>query len=294
MRVLVIGGTGMLGHKLYQSLNEPIDTWVTVRGNPRELAKYGFYCPDRVIGGIDATDSDQVRQTLEKVRPHVVINCVGLIKQHPLAKKPEACITVNALLPHRLAELSADFDARLIHISTDCVFAGTKGGYVESDLTDAEDLYGRTKALGETTAPNSLTLRTSIIGRELAGDYGLIEWYLANANQPVKGFTHARFSGFTTIELARVVRKVLLEHSELTGLYQVSSDPIDKCSLLHIARQAYGLNHEIERSDELRIDRTLNSTRFRTATGYEPPSWPAMIREMSLDRTPYDSWRENE
>src|ERR1044072_6455940 len=226
MRVLILGGTGMLGHKLFQTLEEPLDAFATVRGNPLELARYSFFCPDRVIGGVDATNYDQVRRPMDLVKPKAVINCVGLIKQHPMAKAPEACIRVNALLPHRLAAISAEFGARFVHISTDCVFDGVRGDYTESDLTNAEDLYGRTKALGETTAPNAITLRTSIIGRELAGSYGLVEWFLSQRDPPATGFTHAVFTGLTTLELSRVIQMVLVDHPELTGLYQLSSDPI--------------------------------------------------------------------
>lgn len=282
----------MLGHKLYQTMVEPLDAWATVRGNPAELAKYSFYCPDRVIGGTDATHEDQVRKAMDQVQPQAVINCVGLIKQHPMAKSPEACITINALLPHRLAAISAEYGARFVHISTDCVFAGTKGGYRETDLTDAEDLYGRTKALGETTAPNAITLRTSIIGRELGSAFGLVDWFLSQRDKPVNGFTKAVFSGFTTQELSRVIQTVLREHPALTGLYQVSSDPIDKDSLLRLTRDAYGLSTLIEPSGDFKIDRSLDSTLFRSTTGYRPPTWPEMIRDMAADPTPYDSWRD--
>jgi dTDP-4-dehydrorhamnose reductase len=282
----------MLGHKLYQTTGEPLDAWVTSRGEANSLAKYGFYCPDRVIGGVDANDPDSLRRALDKVQPDAVVNCIGLIKQHPLAKDPEACITTNALLPHQLAKLSAEYGARFVHVSTDCVFAGTKGKYTEADLTDAEDLYGRTKALGETAAPNAITLRTSIIGRELTGGFGLVEWFLSQRGNAVKGFTEAWFSGFTTHELSSVIREVLLQHPTLTGIYQVSSAPIDKCSLLRLLDAAYQAGTRIEPKDEFRIDRTLDSSAFRSATGYQPPAWPDMIREMAADSTPYDSWRK--
>lgn len=293
MRVLILGGTGMLGHKLFQTLEEPVEVFATVRGNPIELARYSFFCPDRIIGGIDVTQEDRVRYAMDAVKPNAVINCVGLIKQHPGAKAPEACITINALLPHRLAAISADYGARFVHVSTDCVFKGDRGKYTEDDLTDADDLYGRTKALGETAATNAITLRTSIIGRELQGSYGLVEWFLSQRDQAVKGFTHAVFSGFTTLELSRVIQKVLLDHPELSGLYQVSSDPIDKDSLLRLIRDAYGFATSIEPNGDLRIDRSLDSTRFRKATGHTPPAWPQMIRDMCADPSPYDSWRDN-
>lgn len=280
----------MLGHKLCQTMADPFDAWTTVRGNPSQLARYGFYCPDRVLGGIDATDDASLRKAMETVRPHAVVNCVGIVKQQPLGNDPLACITINALLPHKLASLAAEHGARLIHISTDCVFDGKRGSYKESDLTDAEDLYGRSKALGETAAHNAVTLRTSIIGRELTSSFGLVEWFLAQKGR-AKGYTEAKFSGFTTQELSRVIQSVLLDHPHLSGIYQVSSAPIDKFTLLGLIRDAYGLKIEIEPSADVRIDRTLDSTVFRSTTGYRPPDWPAMIREMAADLTPYDKWR---
>lgn len=291
MNVLILGGTGMLGHKLYQMMGGSLDAWVTVRGQASSPARYGFYCPDRVIGGVDARDEDSIRRAIEAVRPGTVINCIGLIKQHPLAKDPEACIAINALLPHRLASMCADFDARLIHISTDCVFDGARGGYRESDLTSAEDLYGRTKALGETSAPNAVTLRTSIIGRELNGGYGLVEWFLVQGDSEANAYTNAFFSGFTTHELSRVIERVILDHAALTGVYQVSSDPIDKASLLELLRASYETKTRLRPIDEPRIDRTLDSTLFRKLTGYRPPTWPDMVREMASDATPYAHWR---
>ena len=293
MKTLILGGTGMLGHKLYQSLSDPIDAWVTVRGEARSVSRYGFFCPDRVIGNIDATNLDSIRNIVATLKPQVVINCIGIVKQQPLGNDPVACISINALLPHQIAELCAEFGARLIHISTDCVFDGTRGAYTEQDTTNALDLYGRSKALGETSASNALTLRTSIIGRELSTQFGLVEWFLAQRGTTAKGFTHALFSGFTTHELSRVIQSVILEHPELNGIYQVSSDPIDKYSLLNLMNGSFGANVEIEPSDELRIDRTLDSTRFRTKTGYCPPSWSEMVEEMASDITPYDLWRVN-
>ncbi|HVT13171.1 MAG TPA: SDR family oxidoreductase [Fimbriimonadaceae bacterium] len=292
MKVLILGGTGMLGHKLYQTMGEPFDAWVAVRREASSLARYSFYCPDRVIGGVDASHEASIRGAIETVRPDAVVNCIGLIKQHPLAKNPEACISINALLPHRLASMCAEFGARFVHISTDCVFAGPRGGYKESDLTDAEDLYGRTKALGETAAANAVTLRTSIIGRELEGGYGLVEWFLAQGDAETNAYSNAFFSGFTTHELTRVIESVILDHPGLTGIYQVSSDPIDKASLLGLLRESYGTNTPLRPLAEPRIDRTLDSSLFRKATGYRPPAWPEMVREMASDATPYALWRK--
>jgi dTDP-4-dehydrorhamnose reductase len=289
--MLILGGTGMLGHKLYQTVKDPIEAFVTVRGDVRSLSKFSFYCPDQVIGGIEATDLASIRKAIEQVKPDVVVNCVGIVKQQPLGDDPIACLTINSLLPHQLAGLCSEYNSRLIHISTDCVFDGKKGGYTENDLTNAEDLYGRSKALGETSAPNAITLRTSIIGRELSTDLGLVDWFLSQRNKAAKGFNHALFSGLTTQELSRVIQSVALNHKNLSGIHQVSTAPIDKHTLINLLNHAFEAGVTISPSDQLKIDRTLDSTSFRSLTGYKPTSWPEMVQEMAADQTPYELWR---
>ena len=291
MKVLILGGTGMLGHKLYQSLKSPIEAFVTVRGDARSLARFGFYCPDQIVGGVEATDLASIRNAIETVRPDVVVNCVGIVKQQSLGNDPIACISINALLPHQLANLCSEYGARLIHISTDCVFDGAKGGYNESDLTNATDLYGRSKAMGETSAANAVTLRTSIIGRELTTELGLVDWFLSQRGKKVNGFTNAIFSGLTTQELSRVIQSVILDHQDLSGLYQVSVAPIDKHALLVLLNAAFNAGVEIAPSDEFKCDRSLDSTLFRSRTGYEPSTWESMVREMADDSNPYELWR---
>ncbi len=291
MRVLVLGGTGMLGHKLVQCLPAPIEAYATVRTNPERLQKFGFYCPDHVVPRVDANDFSSIERAFNLVEPDAVVNCIGIVKQHALAKDPIATLTVNALLPHRLNGLCRDNNARLVHVSTDCVFDGTKGDYTEDDSTTAEDLYGRTKALGEVTDGPGLTLRTSIIGRELVCGTGLVEWFLSQKGGSVRGFRQARFSGLTTQELANVVAKVLLEHRELTGLWQVAGEPIDKNSLLNLLNESFKSRTEIVADNSVRVDRALDGAAFRSATGYAAPCWKTMVARLAADPTPYDSWR---
>jgi dTDP-4-dehydrorhamnose reductase len=165
--------------------------------------------------------------------------------------------------------------------------------YVEEDVADAEDLYGRTKYLGEIDGAGCLTLRTSIIGRELQTSSGLVEWFLSNHGGTVRGFSRAIYSGFTTLALARIIAGVLEHHPTLNGLYHVSSEPIDKYQLLRLLRDAYDLSIGIEPYPEVQIDRSLDSSRFRALTGLQPPTWPDMIRQMAEDATPYRKWRTN-
>ena len=213
------------------------------------------------------------------MRPDVVVNCVGLVKQLADANDPLQAVPINTLLPHRLAALCLATGARLVHISTDCVFSGAKGNYLETDFPDAYDLYGRSKLLGEVDYPHAITLRTSIIGHELSGHRSLVNWFLAQQGA-VKGFTRAIFSGLPTVELATVVRDFVLPLKELHGLYHVSAKAINKFDLLQLLAKAYGKNIEIIPSANLVIDRSLNSSRFKDATGYLSGEWSTLVQRM--------------
>jgi len=176
----------------------------------------------------------------------------------------------------------------MIHISTDCIFSGKRGNYTEADQSDAEDLYGRTKFLGEVSyTPHTITLRTSIIGRELRNRLGLMEWFLAQKGT-IKGYRNAIFTGFTTDELSRIILNYVIPRTDLTGIYQVSSNPISKYDLLMLANDAFEKNITITPDDEYKCDRSLDSTRFREATGYKPPSWPEMIAELAIPSPLYE------
>jgi dTDP-4-dehydrorhamnose reductase len=291
MRVLILGGGGMLGHKLWQSYHDRFDTWVTVRSGYPDYARYQLFDPRRMLGGVEAFDFDTVVRAFAIVRPEVVINCIGIIKQLPTAKDPIISLTVNTLFPHRLAYLCQAAGARLIHISTDCVFSGRQGIYTEADVSDAEDLYGRTKFLGEVDAPGCLTLRTSIIGREMCTSSGLVEWFLSQRGRQVHGYTQAIYSGFTTLTLAQIIADVLERHPNLSGVYHVSSDPISKYDLLVLLREAFDVQIEIQPDAEIKIDRSLNSRRFRETVGFSPPTWAMMLQALAADPTPYEEWR---
>lgn len=285
MRVLVLGVTGMLGHDVFKVLQASplLDVWGTLRSSV-SLSYFNGKRHEQMLSGIDVLDQDALTSALARVRPDVVINCVGLIKQLADASDPLVAVPINALLPHRLAKLCVLGGARLIHISTDCVFSGSKGLYVESDFSDAEDLYGRSKYIGELhNNPNAVTLRTSIIGHELGSNNALIDWFLSQEGC-IKGYRKAIFSGLPTVELARVIRDYVIPTRQLHGLYHVSVDPIDKYSLLNLVAEAYGKDIEIEPDDHVQIDRSLDSTLFRNATGYIPPTWRELVEGMRDQR----------
>ena len=180
MRVLILGGSGMLGHKLSLEFRDSFDTWITLRHEHEGGKWLELFERAKVIRGVDVTVEDKVRRAIAVSEPDVVINCVGLVKQRPEAEDPVLSIKLNSLFPHQLANLCAREGTRMIHISTDCVFSGQKGMYSEDDVADARDIYGKTKYLGEISDRGCLTLRTSIIGRELHTSNGLVEWFLGN------------------------------------------------------------------------------------------------------------------
>ncbi len=283
----------MLGHKLWQTFAGRFDTRVTFRQSPDAYGSFGIFDPARCVGHVSAQNFDDVARALASVGPQVVVNCVGIVKQNAAANNPVASITVNSLFPHRLAHVCRTAGARLIHLSTDCVFSGRKGNYCESDLTDAQDLYGRTKVLGEVDYENCLTLRTSMIGRELQTSHGLIEWFLAQRGKSVRGFKRAVFSGFTTAALADVIGNVIANYPQLRGTWHVAADPINKFDLLSLVKQTYELDVQIEPDETFVCDRSLDGGRFRQATGFTPRPWPEMIRQMAHDTTPYEEIRRN-
>jgi dTDP-4-dehydrorhamnose reductase len=280
-KILVVGAAGMLGHALFSVLSGRSD--LEVRGTVRTIEGLDrWFSPDllgRIRGGVDAGRFDTVLRALDAVRPDLVVNCIGIIKQLPDAKDPVVSISVNSLFPHLLAQVCTKAAVRLVHISTDCVFSGEKGNYRESDRPDATDLYGLTKLLGEVDLPGCVTLRTSIIGHELSGKHGLVEWFLSQ-EKTVKGFARAVFSGFPTVEMARIVAERIIPENRLSGLYHVSSEPISKYDLLRLVAEQYGKSIGIERDEEFTCDRSLDSSRFREVTGYEPPAWPELVARM--------------
>ncbi len=290
-RVLIFGAAGAIGHKLYQIYKDRFEVWGTVRSSYENYSKYNIFDPEHIVGGVDVTGFDKIVEVIGMIQPDVVINCIGIIKQLPTAEDPILTIKINSLFPHQLANLCRAVNARLIHLTTDCAFSGKKGLYTEEDSSDATDLYGRTKSLGEVNQQGCLTLRTSVIGRELYTTSGLAEWFLSNRNGKVKGFSRAIYSGFTSLVLSDIVADVIEKYTELSGLYHVSSEPIDKYSLLCLIRDAFGIQVEIERDSEVQVDRSLDSTRFRNETQFKPPSWQEMIKQMAEDPTPYDKWR---
>jgi dTDP-4-dehydrorhamnose reductase len=283
MRILVLGGDGMLGHRLYLDLAERHEVRVTLHRSLAHYASLGLYRTAATYDGVDVRDTARVGTIVDEFRPDAVINATGIVKQRDAASQSIPSIEINALFPHRLCEICRHEGSRLLHISTDCVFSGQRGNYSESDVPDATDLYGLSKRLGEVAEAPAITLRTSIIGRELSRRTGLLEWFLAQKS-PVKGYRNAIFSGFTTIEMSRIVERVLQHPVMLNGVYHVSSTAINKHDLLCLIRDKLRLSVDIIADDTFKCDRSLDSTRFRQSFGYSPPSWDSMVAELANTR----------
>lgn len=292
-RILILGGGGTLGHKLWQVLPTRFpDTFVSIRKKRDFYAKCGLFAGQNVVDGLDLRDFSRLNGVLDDVKPSVIVNCAGVTLRSKEALDKNSAISVNALLPHRLAEWCSRSGARLVHFSTVCVYDGKKGGYTEDDAPDARDLYGVTKALGDVSAPSALTLRSSFIGREIFAGTELLEWFLAQKGKTIKGFRKAVFTGLTTNRLAEVVGNLIGEHPGLNGLYHVSSEALSKYELLLLMKEAYKLDVEIVPEEGFEMRRDLDGSRFAGAAGFACPSWKTMMAEMAADKTPYDSWRK--
>ncbi len=291
--VMILGATGMLGHKIYQYfLPRFPGTICTMLGRVADApyCRIPIFQGPQVIEGLNVFEFNKLSQLLLNIKPDFIVNCVGVIKQRDDAGAPIPTIRANALLPHELADLSTRWGGRIIHFSTDCVFSGRRGMYTEDDFCDAEDWYGKTKFLGETKEANALTIRTSIIGRELSNHRSLLDWFLSNKNGRVKGYRRSIYSGVTTNHLAEVIHDIILKHPQLSGLYQVASEPISKYDLLCLIRDTYGLQITIDAVDGEDLNRSMDGSRFSNATGYVCPSWPDLIQNLAKDPTPYDEW----
>ncbi|MBD3182773.1 sugar nucleotide-binding protein [Candidatus Poribacteria bacterium] len=294
-RVLVLGGDGMLGHKVFQIFNNVFETEASFLSLENYISSFPIYegVPvSRIHIGVDALESKSVEQCIRETEPDLVINCIGLIKQLRGSSNHILAVRLNALFPHRLAEICDSINAKMIHFSTDCVFSGKNGNYKEDDIPDPVDTYGKSKLLGEVDYSQHLTFRTSIIGREWMRSTSLLEWFLSQKGGEVKGYKNAIYTGFTTEAISKLILKTVIEKPDTKGLWHISSNPISKCDLLNKIKEALDLNIEIQAYNNPVCDRSLDSTAFFEKTGFKKPSWNGMIRDLVDDPTPYERWRQ--
>jgi dTDP-4-dehydrorhamnose reductase len=287
MRLIVLGAAGMLGHKLLQRLRTDFEIAGTIRDREPGPELQQAISGVKLYPEVAANNLPSLARVVEEWRPQIVLNCIGIVKQRCAASDPILSIAINSLFPHQVAQLAAAHGAKMIHFSTDCVFSGRHGNYVEDDVPDPVDLYGRSKLLGEVATPGALTLRMSVIGRELRRHIGLIDWFLSQRGRRVNGYARALYTGLTTIVAADLIAWLIRAHPGLEGLWHVSADPISKFDLLQMVNRVYRLGVEITRDETFVCDRRLDSSRFRRCTGWQPPGWEQMVDAMHSDEQHY-------
>lgn len=287
-RILIFGASGMLGSAMFDHFYQQQE--FVVYGTCTDVSKvdhcmiFSKAMPN--ILELDVNNEDHVSSILESIKPDIIINCVGFIKQRSHSEKNDEIganikhIMTNAVFPWILVKLK-EKSARLIHISTDCVFSGIKGNYNETDVCDCIDLYGRTKLIGEPIGDNVCVIRTSIIGHELNTSVSLLDWFL-QSNQKVSGYVNAVFSGLPTIVLARMIAEYVIPYPSLNGLFNLSASPISKFELLDKVRRVYNKDVDLCRDSDLVIDRSLNSQKLRKTTGFKAPTWDEMLSELYI------------
>lgn len=291
-RVLLLGGSGMLGHKLLHVLHRRFNIFATCRSED-SMQRCHTALPgwpvDHLLPGIDAMNFPAVRDVIENLAPSVVVNCIGVVKQSDVIGQAIPSIELNALLPHQLAQLCSARSIRLIHFSTDCVFSGRQGNYSESDLPDPGDLYGRSKLLGELDQPGCLTLRTSIVGWELEHHRSLLGWFASQRGQRIQGYRKAIFTGLSTAALACLVGELIERWPQLHGVYHAASTTISKFDLLSRLQTAlHWEDIDIQPNDSFACDRSLNAARLHQATGWTAPPWSVMIRNLAREWADYE------
>ncbi len=293
MRILILGGTGILGHQLYKHMSSHFpDTFATIRQSRTKYQLSNITDESKIIECVDVTEFHILTGIMNSVKPDVILNCTGFTKRRKDVNEVINSIKLNALFPHLLAEWGRNNSVRVINFSTDCVFDGMTGNYSDVSPTNAVDLYGKTKAIGEIRGENALTLRSSFIGTELENGTELLEWFLGQTGGTVRGFKNAIYSGLTTLELSRVIEKIIIHYPGANGIYNVSSDPISKYELLLLIRDKMHLNVEVLPDENVICDRSLNSSKFRQEFNYVPPRWELMIDELA--RSIYSKKEKNE
>ena len=278
MRILLLGANGMIGHQLFSYFSGRHETYGTLRGADSLLAEVN---KGRVITGVDVRDFEGLSNIIAAVMPNILLNCTGIVKQIGGKHSVSEQILLNAMLPHRLAELSESMNFKSVTFSSDCVFDGVKGNYTEKDVPNAADIYGATKALGEANYANALTIRTSTVGLELGNKHGLVEWFLSQRGQ-IEGFARAIYSGLTTIELARYVEHILVNYPDLLGLHQAAAEKISKFDLLNMLSEKLGRKDiEIAKNTNFECDRSLDGSKLQSLTQYCVPSWDSMLTSLA-------------
>ncbi len=288
MKILILGVSGLIGHKLFQELSASFEVYGTLHKKKEQYGNLPMFSTPNIIENIDVVDFEILRGVLYAVNPDVILNCVGITKRKIDNKTIKKVLQVNAVFPHQIADWAKKNHKRVIHFSTDCVFNGKEGNYNEMSLTNAEDIYGRTKALGEINYKHTLTIRSSFIGQELFDRTELLDWFLAQEGKQIKGFVNTCYSGVSTTFMARVVEKIIVNYPKLNGLYQLATEkPISKYELLSIAKEVFDVNVDITPDDKHTHKPTLDASKLKSKLNLQVPSWNEMLSELAKNKSFY-------
>ena len=279
MRILLLGISGMIGHKLAQILDSDFDL---VGLSRKKVTSKQLGLKNTNIVYHDLLKED-IQFILNEINPDIIINCVAITTRRGVEGNVQITKKLNTELPHKLDSWAVSNSKKLIHFSTDCVFSGNRGNYLENDFTDADDIYGKTKADGEVNSESTLTLRCSIIGRELYNFTELFEWLVENKNKKISGYSRVIYSGITTVRMGKIIKKIIKEYSDLSGIYNISSIPISKFELLTKLSNAFNLNVDINENKNIKSNKVLISRKFTEITGINPPNWDDLIEEFKKD-----------
>ena len=285
----------MLGHQMWRRVNEwakgsSHQVFGTVRKSKDHYQALGLPNTQNLFDGVDVGEFKKLDALLNQIKPSIVINCAGITLRKKDLSDIEKCYQLNGMLPQFVGQWCNTHDAKLFHFSTDCVYDGKKGSsYLESDMPSAFDHYGQSKYLGEASTGNSLTMRLSIVGRELENKTELVEWILSQKDKHAKGYNAVKYSGLTTAYVAREVIRVIEKYPEISGLYHVSSEPISKYEIMEKINAKFDLNIKIEKNNEIVSNKALDCSRYEKATGFQKPSWDQMIDDLFADREFYEN-----
>ena len=285
MRILILGGNGMIGHKVYQVLSSYFpDTWILIRRKFIDFLQKDIFVKEKVIEDFDLNDLNKLNSLLNSLNPDIIINAAGITIRRGVNEFKSQTIILNSVLPHFLGEwIQGKFGKRFIHFSTDCVFSGKNGPYYDNSIPDSTDIYGKTKSLGEVNLSQTLTLRGSMIGRELDYQTELLEWFLSQKGKTIKGFNNVFYSGITTIRMAKLILKIIINFPNLTGVYNVSSKKISKFELLTLFNDFFHSNVKIHKDETYTSRKELISNIFFYEINEIIPSWDELIIELYED-----------
>lgn len=279
MKILILGADGMVGHKIAKSFsNSDFDLCLNSRSRSQYIKKY---FPNSIVSNFDF-NKQKIENLLNKFMPNYVINAVGVTIRRGASDNKETNY-INSQLPKKIDLWCMENQKNQILFSTDCVFSGDKGNYKDFDLPDSNDYYGKSKGKGEIDSLHTITLRSSMIGREIYNKSELLEWVISNKSKQIKGYYNVIYSGVTTLWMSKVLIEIIKNYPNLHGIYNISSPPISKFELITKINHYFKLNIDIVKDYSYSSNKSLNSDRFFSKTKFKKPNWDEMLLNLYLD-----------